>query len=88
MPACIKFDIQLPTITLDFDQAQQETPLELEEIQQVATSDHSKLAHRDLPDQHPIGAITDLQKKLEEAGKDPDAMTNAEIDQLWKTIMN
>lgn len=88
MPACIKFDIQLPTITLDFDQAQQETPLELEEIQQVATSDHSKLANRDLPDQHPIGAITDLQKKLEEAGEDPDAMTNAEIDQLWKTIMN
>lgn len=88
MPACIKFDIQLPTITLDFDQAQQETPLELEEIQQVATSDHSKLANRDLPDQHPIGAITDLQKKLEEAGEDPDAMTNAEIDQLWKVIMN
>lgn len=99
MATCLKFDIQQTTITLDLaktrletqldiKETQQEVPLNMQEIQQVATSDHSKLANRNLPDQHPIGAITDLQEKLEEAGEDPDAMTNAEIDQLWKVIMN
>lgn len=99
MDACLKFDIQQTKITLDLDKTQLETqldiketqqkvPLKMQEIQQVATADHSKLANRDLPDQHPIGAITDLEEKLEEAGEDPDTMTNAEIDQLWKAIMN
>lgn len=34
------------------------------------TKDHSKLINRDLPDQHPISAITGLEEALENIGKD------------------
>ena len=30
------------------------------------TTKHDKLSNRDLPEQHPIGAITDLQETLDE----------------------
>lgn len=40
------------------------------------TSDHSKLFNRDLPDQHPIGAITGLETELDTI---PRAMTQEEL---------
>lgn len=40
------------------------------------TSDHSQLFNRDLPDQHPIGAITGLETEL---GTIPRAMTQEEL---------
>lgn len=88
MAVMLDFEIKEETLSLDFDEEQATTPLEVEEIQQVATADHSKLANRDKPDQHPIEAITDLEEKLEEASADPNTMTNLEIEQLWNQIMN
>lgn len=41
---------------------------EIGEIQRLATSDHSQLTNRDLPDQHPMGAITGLTEALQNAG--------------------
>lgn len=46
------------------------------------TMDHSKLTNRDLPDQHPIGAITDLTKELNQKLSGDNAMTNAQIDNI------
>lgn len=46
------------------------------------TMDHSKLTNRDLPDQHPIGAITDLTKELSQKLSGDNAMTNAQIDNI------
>lgn len=40
------------------------------------SSDHSKLFNRDLPDQHPIGAITGLETELDTI---PRAMTQEEL---------
>lgn len=60
--------------------------LDMDATQQVTTSDHNKLNNRDLPDQHPMEAITGLDDAL--GGKvEGDAITNSEIDQLWKSIM-
>lgn len=46
------------------------------------TMDHSKLTNRDLPDQHPIGAITDLTKELSQKLSGDNAMTNTQIDNI------
>lgn len=46
------------------------------------TMDHSKLTNRDLPDQHPIGAITDLTKELNQKLSGDNAMTNAQINNI------
>ena len=46
------------------------------------TNDHRKLINRDLPDQHPIGAITDLTKELSQKLSGDNAMTNAQIDNI------
>lgn len=40
------------------------------------TKDHSKLINRDLPDQHPISAITGLQEALNNSGKIEDVKVN------------
>lgn len=46
----------------------------------VGTMEHDKLVNRDFPDQHPIGSITDLKKKLDTI---PRAMT---IDELLELL--
>lgn len=46
------------------------------------TMDHSELINRDLPDQHPIGSITGLEKELEEI---PGIMS---ADELRKILQN
>lgn len=60
---------------------------DLEPSSPLATGDHSVLKNRDLPDQHPIGAITDLaetikktDQALDEKLSKSNAMTNDEID--------
>lgn len=50
------------------------------------TMDHSKLTNRDLPDQHPIGAITDLTKELNQKLSGDNAMTNAQIDNIVNKV--
>lgn len=59
----------------------------------VATGDHSLLKNRDLPDQHPIKAITNLDETikktnttLEEKLDKSSAMTPAEIDRAIQAI--
>lgn len=39
--------------------------LDMGSVIEVTTSDHNELIHRDLPDQHPISAITGLQEALD-----------------------
>lgn len=47
-------------------------------IATMIESDHNKLKNRDLPDQHPIEAITGLKKELDNAGKVKDILVNGE----------
>lgn len=56
----------------------------------LGESDHSKLVNRDLPDQHPIEAITDLQSELDEKLEDSDlqALSNIEIENLLRGTRN
>lgn len=51
---------------------------------QFGVSDHSQLQNRDKPEQHPISAITELERVLSQK-LDPDdceALTNSDIEAL------
>lgn len=62
-------------------------PVRMNGVVTVPTeSDHAKLANRDAPDQHPIEAISGLTQELSDR-PEGQAITNAEIDQIWKTII-
>ena len=50
------------------------------------TNDHCKLINRDQPDQHPIGAITDLSKELSQKLSGDNAMSNAQIDNIVNKV--
>ena len=50
------------------------------------TNDHSKLINRDKPNQHPIGAITDLSKELSQKLSGDNAMSNAQIDNIINKV--
>ena len=52
----------------------------------VGTLDHSLLYNRDAADQHPIKAITGLEKALEEASEP--VMDTEDIDALWDEVMS
>lgn len=58
------------TIDMKFSITPQQIDLGLEKVEVVTEhvieleNDHSKLINRDLPDQHPIGAISGLQDSL------------------------
>lgn len=49
--------------------------------------DHSALTGRELPDQHPIAAISGLSSRLAET-LEGEVITNAEIATIWDNIMN
>ena len=53
-----------------------------QEVVEVIEDDHEKLKNRDLPDQHPIGAITNLQKELGSKLDSDGALTNVEIEAI------
>lgn len=44
--------------------------------------DHNRMKNRDLPDQHPITAVTNLEESLEVAYGEP--FTNLELEALLK----
>ena len=48
----------------------------------ILEKDHAKLLNRDLPDQHPMGAITGLDTSLGAKVSAGDALTNLEIEAL------
>lgn len=96
MPEPLEFTIKDDSLELELDSGQTDMELELEEesageelemgeVQQVTTSDHRELSHRDKPDQHPMSAITGLEDALDEV--DTDTISNTEIDALWKQVM-
>ena len=58
----------------------------LGETIRVSTSDHAELLNRDLPDQHPIEAITGLTGTLGGKVSAADALTNLEIEALLGVI--
>lgn len=53
-----------------------------QEVVEVIEDDHEKLKNRDLPDQHPIRAITNLQKELGSKLDSDGALTNVEIEAI------
>lgn len=66
---------------------------DLNPVSPVATGDHSVLKNRDLPDQHPIKAITNLDETIKKTNTTLDekldkssAMTPAEIDRAIQAI--
>jgi len=54
----------------------------------TGTAKHDKLINRDLPDQHPITAITGLEEALDNAitGDELIEFTNQEVIALWNMI--
>lgn len=66
---------------------------DLSPVSPAATGDHSVLKNRDLPDQHPIKAITNLDETIKKTNTTLDekldkssAMTPAEIDRAIQAI--
>lgn len=71
---------------------------DLDPVSPVATGDHSMLKNRDLPDQHPIKAITDLDETIQKTNTSlneklnkSSAMSQAQIDDIinkarWKKV--
>lgn len=71
---------------------------DLDPASPVATGDHSMLKNRDLPDQHPIGAITNLNETIQKTNTSlneklnkSSAMSQAQIDDIinkarWKKV--
>lgn len=58
----LKFSITPQQMDLDFEKTQRVT-------ETIMENDHSKLTNRDLPDQHPIAAITGLGSSLDSIHK-------------------
>lgn len=71
---------------------------DLDPVSPVATGDHSMLKNRDLPDQHPIKAITNLDETIQKTNTSlneklnkSSAMSQAQIDDIinkarWKKV--
>lgn len=60
-----------------------ELEYEIDEISvRVGTSDHTQLTNRDVSDQHPISAITNLESELGAKLSDIPALTNIEIEKI------
>ena len=54
---------------------------------EVSTNDHSKLLNRDKAEQHPIGAISNLQETLNKKIAKDDALNNLEIENLLNNFV-
>ena len=54
-------------------------------VVRVGVSDHSQLINRDLENQHPIEAITDLSTTLDSKFSKTNVLTNAQIDAIMAT---
>lgn len=52
------------------------------ETVEVVTSDHTQLINRDVSNQHPIGAISNLQIELQNRMVTGNSLTNMEIDEI------
>lgn len=52
------------------------------ETVEVVTSDHTQLINRDVNNQHPIGAISNLQIELQNRMVTGNSLTNMEIDEI------
>lgn len=63
-------------------QADYNDSIEKDSGEEQRIGDHSKLSNRDLPDQHPIGAITDLPLKLDEI---PNIMSSEELRKILQS---
>lgn len=55
---------------------------------QVGIENHKELKGRDLPDQHPISAITGLQEALDSKAEDGDFVTKDELDKKQDVILD
>lgn len=67
-------------LTFDEDQTFDTT---MNEVVEVFSSDHTKLLNRDVPDQHPINAITNLDPEL--SARPSTAMSNQDILNILTT---
>ncbi len=83
-------------LNLDFDICDIEIPppemtddVEVEIDSVISTGgnkDHNQLINREIPDQHPIEAITDLRQELDDR-PEAEAITNMELDSIWNLVM-
>lgn len=56
----------------------------LQEVMVGGTTDHNELLNRDLANQHPISAITDLETELDGKLESVPAMSNQDIENILK----
>ena len=82
MAVDLNLDFSVLSETVEFDIEEQDADLEFGEVQQVTTSDHRQLINRDKPDQHPILAITNLNRELDRKQNSDDVMTNMDIQRI------
>lgn len=90
------------TVGLKFSITPQEIDLDLGKVEQVTEivteteyeNDHSKLANRELPDQHPMAAVTGLEEALQEMRDSVDGLADnvgtydTAIEKIGDTVKN
>lgn len=81
----IELDGELLNIVhLDGELSEEETlDAEIGIITEIETSDHAKLNNRELPNQHPIEAITGLSEVLAESGDKSYVHVQSQAAKVW-----
>lgn len=74
--------VNTASFTAEMGQPSQGFDTGLKQSVRIVENDHARLRNRDLPDQHPMGAITGLDTSLGAKVSAGDALTNLEIEAL------
>lgn len=74
--------VNAASFTAEMGQPSQGFDTGLQQSVRIVENDHAKLRNRELPDQHPMGAITGLDTSLGAKVSAGDALTNLEIEAL------
>jgi len=69
-------------VKVNFDNTPHAQIVRFNSVMRVTTNNHADLKNRDAPDQHPIRAITDLEKQLSKKIGTEDFLSNTEIEEL------
>lgn len=69
-------------IDLSFEDKGETFQTTMDQVVEIVTSDHSKLENRDMDNQHPISAITDLKTQLGRKMESSNALSNIDIQKI------
>lgn len=100
----MRIDVNFQELSHEFAVSMESGPAEMQadmgEVQVIhdgGTLDHARLTNREAPEQHPIGAITDLRESLDglttpdEVNKAIEdslvEMTNQDVLKIWNSIL-